>query len=311
MASPASTFSEPDSPTVRTPPLESSTDGPVPCALADDPRIPFSRWIVANDGGGGTEMYDFSTSPGTAFDFVARPVAKTYRKDATATDGLGLGVESLHTGAQGSVTPVVLHAIVEEEEEEDEDEDEDEPEDRAPCKIIASCREFDPAPFFEFALKGPAIVVPSVPSELEELNATTNYDWLTSYHLNGRLLDAFAPSSFDDDEDTSSDDERTYHLDLHDVNAERQVRVRSALRLIGSAFTTVIEWCDDAASASSDSSSEDLELKDGEFESGSSFLSSSGSSFTEEGLDLEGSLLKEDEASTSPALDRLRDVCSL
>ncbi|KAI0373434.1 hypothetical protein BV20DRAFT_735963 [Pilatotrama ljubarskyi] len=301
--SPTSTYSQPDSPIVMTPPLGFDTG--------------VSLWAPVNDLHHGKETRNASGDSGDVFESepgaTSNPKAKAHPKAFVGgAEGFGLGVGSIHVKSLGPSASLVLHTILEEQEEEEAE--------HAPWRIITASRKLDPTPLQEFALRGPAIVIPRTSGNCTNAayaSLEDGDDWAAAYRISGRLMDAFAPSacSLDDDDKSGGDDsdEPPVYMSLHKVGAERRVRCRSAYKLVRFSFTAIVEWCD-AASASGVGSSESSDSEDmdkgGDFESGSSFLSSTGSSSTEDGvLDLEClPKLKDEEPSASPALDRLLHV---
>ncbi|KAI0768770.1 hypothetical protein BD413DRAFT_93821 [Trametes elegans] len=270
ICSPASTYSEPDSPAVATPPLESFLDLYQPGDVAHDTAgmRPWSADSVLYDG----DDEDKSGVPSKGF-----CMELTGKRSSVNSLGLGLELEDMVTFSPVSSSDVTTKEAGKAEEV------------VSAIRIVEAAPQVDPTPIREFLQKGVAAIVPSTESK-PDCPATHEQDWELAFSRGLGLVGAFSASlsiaSLDDDAYDDEHSEPTdYCLDIQKVKAVHVTQVQSAVG-VSLPFSVGVEWVDARsvvcpllpALGSPDDSS------DAQSDAGSelSFYSCSDSSFTEE-----------------------------
>ncbi|KAL1942496.1 hypothetical protein VTO73DRAFT_6098 [Trametes versicolor] len=249
--SPASTYSEPDSPAIATPRLDSSADLDVRVVgdEVDQLQIPFPSWDPAVDE---EETVNLSNVSGELFQLGAPPARKT--ATATVSDMATSQLDFSSFDMYEDTYPHLLFAIKEEEEPEELEtptssavapqlhsagpfaatkqvlqssstfstSSEDvvhngsltaAGEEAGSPRIIDACSQLDPAPVHEFLHKGPAIVTSGVDGSIGEASSDDEEeDWEKAFRLGGRLTGAFSAPLLNDSLGDDDFDDDEYEL---------------------------------------------------------------------------------------------------
>ncbi|KAI0331177.1 hypothetical protein GY45DRAFT_1360977 [Cubamyces sp. BRFM 1775] len=275
VSSPASTYSEPDSPTVSTPPLEFSADIHVYDNSLGGLSTPPWTWAPAVGDDGHTvdsDILDGMSQPADYFGGKAACASQDF-----ATRGV------LCEGAD----PRSLEQMTISENE------------RPATQTIIAAPKLDATPILQFWLNGPALVTQCWAEDDAHLASGTGSEredeeeWEAAWRTGGRLIRAFASSCSTESVDGIEQDEgeaTDYHIEIHNVKAQRFVSdsqpCYSKLDIIDPHCEVPVEWCGRPESAGSSSSWQSSDTggsrRVSRSESGSSFYSCSGSSYTEE-----------------------------
>ncbi|KAH9894927.1 hypothetical protein C8Q73DRAFT_478163 [Cubamyces lactineus] len=278
VSSPTSTYSEPDSPTVSTPPPEFSAD----VHVYDSPRSSLLNppWTWTFAGGDDGHIVDPDTpesvSQRTVFfgDKTACILPEHSASPSVRCEGRDGQYHAHNTTIVENGRP-------------------------GPAMLVIAAPKLDLSPIHQFWLNGPALVTRCWAEGNADLTSGTGSEdgveeeWETAWRSGGPLVKAFAAScstgSIDDSEE-NQDENMEYFVKLHNVKAERFVSDSelccSKLDTIGPHSKVPVEWCGRPESADSSSSWQSSNAEDSRrmagSDSGSSFYSGSESSFTEE-----------------------------
>ncbi|KAI0661104.1 hypothetical protein C8Q70DRAFT_1052215 [Cubamyces menziesii] len=278
VSSPASTYSEPDSPTVSTPPPEFSPDVHVFDGLQGTLRSPPWTWALSD--GDASHVVE----PDILAEGASHPAEYKFGGEASCIAPHHSASRSARYEDQG-IRPLRQDLTIVED---------DVP---ASTLVIIAAPELDMTPIREFWVNGPALVtqcwaegdadLPSCSSGEDE------EEWETAWRTGGRLVRAFASSCSTDTLSGSEqdlDENMEYFVKLYNVKAEcfvpKPETCSSKFDIISPPCEVPVEWCGRPESADSSSSWQSSYAgrprRISGSDSGSSFYSCSRSSFTED-----------------------------